>query len=101
MIPKSTDITAIVTVSLMIMALLGLKGITSVANAQEARQSATLPVAEDSWMNWPSQPPKDCPFPASKTLAGIRFTGRHAEYANADTWYPSWASDGNLYSPYS
>jgi hypothetical protein len=31
---------------------------------------------------------------------GIAFTGRHIGYAHADTWYPSWASDGNLYSPW-
>ena len=49
---------------------------------------------------WPSAPPPDCPFPKSERLAGIGFTGRHAEYTGADTWYPSWASDGNLYSPW-
>jgi hypothetical protein len=42
---------------------------------------------------WPSQPPPGMPFEASTT-------GRHAQYAHADTWYPSWASDGNLYSPW-
>jgi hypothetical protein len=31
---------------------------------------------------------------------GIAFTGRHIRYADADTWYPSWASDGNMYSPW-
>jgi hypothetical protein len=31
---------------------------------------------------------------------GLAFTGRHIRYANADTWYPSWASNGNLYSPW-
>jgi hypothetical protein len=49
---------------------------------------------------WPSQPPPGCPFPRSESLRGIAFTGRHAEYTQADTWYPSWASDGNLYSPW-
>lgn len=49
---------------------------------------------------WPSSPPEDCPFLPSKSLPSIRFTGRHAEYTEADTWYPSWASDGNLYSPW-
>jgi hypothetical protein len=49
---------------------------------------------------WPSAPPPGCPFPQSDTLVGIGFTGRHAEYTGADTWYPSWASDGNLYSPW-
>jgi len=47
---------------------------------------------------WPSEPPADCPFPPSKEITGIRFTGRHARYTSADTWYPSWASSGNLYS---
>ncbi|MCL5270509.1 MAG: hypothetical protein M1457_08165 [bacterium] len=49
---------------------------------------------------WPSQPPADCPFPPSPTLTGLAFTGRHAEYTGADTWYPSWAADGDLYSPW-
>jgi hypothetical protein len=49
---------------------------------------------------WPSEPPAGCPFPPSREIAGIRFTGVHASYANADTWYPSWAADGNLYSPW-
>lgn len=49
---------------------------------------------------WPSPVPEGCPFPKSETLVGVGFTGRHAEYTHADTWYPSWASDGNLYSPW-
>ena len=49
---------------------------------------------------WPSEPPADCPFPPSKTLKCLRFTGRHTAYCSADTWYPSWASDGKLYSPW-
>ena len=49
---------------------------------------------------WPSRPPADCPFPKSEILVGIGFTGRHAAYTGADTWYPSWAADGNLYSPW-
>jgi hypothetical protein len=48
---------------------------------------------------WTSQPPANCPFKPSIQLRGIAFT-EHAEYENADTWYPSWASDGNLYSPW-
>jgi len=49
---------------------------------------------------WPSEPPADCPFPRSSAIAGVVFTGRHAQYTGADTWYPSWAGDGNLYSPW-
>lgn len=49
---------------------------------------------------WPSEAPPGCPFEPSKTITGVAFTGRHAIYTKADTWYPSWASDGQLYSPW-
>ena len=48
----------------------------------------------------PGQSPADCPFQKSDALVGISFTGRHAEFTHADTWYPTWASDDNLYSPW-
>jgi hypothetical protein len=49
---------------------------------------------------WQSEIPDDCPFEQSKTLTKIYFTGRHSDYHCGDTFYPSWASDGNLYSPW-
>ncbi len=49
---------------------------------------------------WPDEASANCPFPKSKDIVGVGFTGLHAEYTGADTWYPSWASDGNLYSPW-
>ena len=49
---------------------------------------------------WKSVIPDDCPFERSETLTGILFTGRHSIYHCGDTFYPSWASDGNLYSPW-
>jgi len=49
---------------------------------------------------WPNNPPGDCPLERSSAFSGVVLTGRHAEYTDADTWYPSWASDGTMYSPY-
>lgn len=49
---------------------------------------------------WASQPPADCPFEPSEEIVGVAFLGVHSDYYVADTWYPSWASDGNLYSPW-
>jgi hypothetical protein len=49
---------------------------------------------------WPSEPPANCPFEKSPAFVGVGFTRRHAEYTGADTWYPSWAADGKLYSPW-
>jgi hypothetical protein len=47
---------------------------------------------------WPSNTPPDCPFEPSPDIRELAFTGRHAEYTGADTWYLSWADDGNCYS---
>lgn len=47
---------------------------------------------------WKNKPPKGCPFRQSENFSGIEFTEKHAEYSGADTYYLSWASDGNLYS---
>jgi hypothetical protein len=47
---------------------------------------------------WPSGPPPGIPFAASKAFTGIAFIGRFVHYGNADTWFPTWASNGNLYS---
>ena len=69
----------------------------SVACAAERLIPAPEPVP---YLVWPSTPTPGCPFPGSATLTGIGFTGRHAEYGGADTWYPSWAADDNLYSPW-
>jgi len=47
-----------------------------------------------------SRPPAGCPFQKSIDITGLAFTGRHVRYAQADTWYPSWAANGNMYSPW-
>ncbi len=49
---------------------------------------------------WSDLPPAGCPFPKSTTYKAVSFPGRWASYTNADTWYLSWASDGNCYSPW-
>lgn len=49
---------------------------------------------------WPSQVPADCPFEPSSSLSRVFFTGRYGDYHVADTIYPTWASDGHLYTPW-
>jgi hypothetical protein len=49
---------------------------------------------------WKSDAPTNCPFGRSEDITGIFFTGRSRTYTTADTWYPSWASDDKLYSPF-
>lgn len=50
--------------------------------------------------DWPTAAPDDCPVGPSPVLAGLRLAGRYALYTDADTWFPSWAADGNMYSPW-
>lgn len=48
-------------------------------------------------------PDTPCPLPQSRRFSGIRYTGRTRDYhetIGADTWYPSWAADGLLYTPF-
>lgn len=64
-------------------------------------QTQKIPAPEQksySYKVWPSTPPSDFPVPQSNEFAGIGFTGAYSVYEKADTWYPSWASDGNMYS---
>lgn len=49
---------------------------------------------------WPSEAPIDCPFEQSKEWTGIRFLGLKSGFRFGDTWYPSWADDDKLYSPW-
>lgn len=65
-----------------------------------AAEQSLVPLAARGFQVWPSQPPAGCPFPASQELVGVLFTGVHSDYRCGDTWYPSWASDGHQYSPW-
>ena len=49
---------------------------------------------------WKSEVPSGSPFRLSKELTGIKFLGVKSGFHVADTWYPTWADDNNLYSPF-
>lgn len=74
--------------------------VLGLANYGLAGQQRLIDAPPEGAQVWPSPPPADCPFKRSKTLTGIYFTGVHSDYRCGDTWYPSWASDGNQYSPW-
>ena len=65
-----------------------------------ARHACAAQVQQSAPKVWPSKPPAGCPFQKSTDITGLAFTGRHVRYANADTWYPSWAANGKMYSPW-
>ena len=65
-----------------------------------AGEVKNLPADGPKGFAWESPLPDDCPFQKSTSLTGLFFTGRHSDYQCGDTWYPCWASDGNLYSPW-
>lgn len=49
---------------------------------------------------WKSNPPEGIPFENSKMFKGIEFLGIKSGFLYGDTWYPSWASNDTLYSPW-
>ena len=49
---------------------------------------------------WKSDPPPGMPFKQSEQYRGLRFLGECSDYRAADTWYPSWAEDDQLYSSF-
>ncbi len=55
------------------------------------------PARAGLWI-WDRTPPADCPFPLSTDVPGIAFTGRASNQNFCDTWMPTWAADGNMYS---
>eukprot|EP00051_Salpingoeca_urceolata_P017548 m.240201 g.240201 ORF g.240201 m.240201 type:complete len:619 (+) comp18986_c1_seq11:169-2025(+) len=59
-------------------------------------------VVVPEWAVWPDNAvQKQLPLPKSTDLLDWEYLpGANANYGHADTWYPSWASDGNLYTPW-
>src|ERR1035437_6250224 len=49
---------------------------------------------------WKSEAPADCPFERSAELSGIKLLGIKSGFHFGDTWYPTWADDGRMYSPW-
>jgi hypothetical protein len=49
---------------------------------------------------WDSPIPDHCPFERSDAFNGIKFLGVKSGYRYGDTWYPTWASNDILYSPW-
>jgi hypothetical protein len=63
-------------------------------------RQTTVPYVSHPWPAhvWASAVPEGCPFEPSKDIAAVAFTRNYVAYTDADTWYPSWAPDGAMYS---
>ena len=46
---------------------------------------------------WKSNPPYNSPFEKSEDIVGLAFTRKYVTYTDADTFYPSWSGDDNMY----
>jgi len=70
-----------------------------VANSNISAQETIVQYKPFPWLPtiWESEPPADCPFTSSKEIVGVAFTRQYVSYTDADTFYPSWASDDNMY----
>jgi hypothetical protein len=63
-----------------------------------AAAPAPAPAADSGPQRWPDAVPAGSPFEESAKFSGTTFTGRHTRYTVSDTYYPSWAADGKLYT---
>lgn len=63
--------------------------------AQEKPEILTYPA-----FTWEQQVPENCPFIPSTEITDIHFPGIKSGFRVGDTWYPSWAEDNYLYSPF-
>lgn len=86
---------------LMLILIIGTQNITFSQNISDSKSEIFIHNSvESNPFIWMVESNIDYPFQQSEEITGIEFTGRFANYTLADTWYPSWASDGNLYSPW-
>jgi len=86
--------------AIQIFLVLAILGTATMVWNSRARHVCAAETPSSAPTVWPSEAPAGCPFQKSTDITGVAFTGRHVRYANADTWYPSWAADGKLYSPW-
>ncbi len=84
----------------MVLLLLVFVWLGCMGRAAWAEDTATDGEVRVQGFAWPSQRPDGCPFEPSRALGGVYFTGRSENRNYGDTWYPSWATDGNQYSPW-
>lgn len=75
-------------------------GLSALAARSSVRSQTEAAPSHPYPGDWESGVPAHCPIPVSRKFHGLYFTSRHQEYAQADTWYPSWASDGVQYSSF-
>jgi hypothetical protein len=68
--------------------------------ASDDSAAIDLKVRQYAPFMWPDQTPTGCPFEKSTSVTGLAFLGYHTDFYFADTWYPTWASDDKLYSPF-
>ncbi len=81
--------------NIAMIALAILWGFLASVNAQER----IVTYSPKPWLPtiWTSEPPPNCPFEQSTEIVGLAFTRRYVSYTDADTFYPSWAPDDNMY----
>lgn len=80
-------------------AAVAVAAIVLLANAPLGAEESIVPYTPKPWQPaiWKSDPPPDCPFKPSEDIAGVAFTRKYVSYTDADTFYPSWAIDDNMY----
>jgi len=82
--------------NILVFAVLVLSEVTATSQTSELRPE----ILRYEPFVWMSETPQDCPFDQSEHITGIRFLGVKSGYRYGDTWYPTWAANDTLYSPW-
>jgi hypothetical protein len=79
--------------------ILSLSALILIPVASLTAQEIVVPYQPKPWLPtiWKSEPPAGCPFERSSDIVGVAFTRRYTSYTDADTFYPSWSLDDNMY----
>ena len=85
---------------LSFLSLFNILLLTCLSTSKTKGQERIVPYTPGQWVPkvWVSETPAGCPFKQSVQFSAIAFTRKYVSYTDADTFYPSWASDGNMYS---
>eukprot|EP01084_Bolivina_argentea_P068325 124373_1 len=67
--------------------------------------SILVPSIAQTWITWENNPPSSIPFEKSSDIIGWEYLNNSiynygGQSVAADTWYPTWSSNGNLYTPF-
>ena len=93
------NLIVVITMSMLLCSCGAIKSVNVDLGQTQNQQTETKGIFFEPFI-WKDETPESCPFPRSDLFVAVEFTGKASDYYCGDTFYPSWADDDNLYSPF-